>query len=76
VKVYLHSPEDLILDKLWYYSLSRQTKHPRDMCSIIKSVGETLDFEHISSWAKQRGLTAIWQELLDQLASRSGSEEG
>ncbi len=73
-EVYLHSPEDLILYKLWYYSLSRQTKHPRDIGSIIKSVGETLDFEYIATWAAQLGLTALWQELLDQLESSSGSD--
>ena len=34
-EVYLHSPEDLILYKLWYYSLSQQTKHLRDITAIV-----------------------------------------
>ncbi len=43
-EVYLHSPEDLIIYKLWYYSLSRQTKHPRDIGSIIKSTWGDVGF--------------------------------
>jgi hypothetical protein len=34
-EVYLHSPEDLIRYKLWYYSLSQQIKHIRDITSIV-----------------------------------------
>ena len=36
-EVYLHSPEDLIIYKLWYYSISQQTKHIRDITSIVMS---------------------------------------
>jgi hypothetical protein len=32
--IYAHSPEDLIIYKVWYYSLSFQTKHVRDVISI------------------------------------------
>ena len=43
-EVRLHSPEDLIIYKLWYYSLSQQTKHVRDITSIVMSLVDELDF--------------------------------
>ena len=36
-KVYIHSPEDLILYKLMYFGLSQQSKHSRDIAAILKS---------------------------------------
>jgi hypothetical protein len=74
-EVYLHSPEDLIIYKLWYFSLSRQTKHTRDIISIITSLGDELDFGYITNWTAQRGLSSLWKELLDSLDRESGSEE-
>ncbi len=46
-KVHLHSPEDLIIYKLWYYSLSQQTKHLRDIASIVLTLGGDLDEAYI-----------------------------
>ncbi len=34
-KVYIHSPEDLILYKLIYFGLSHQSKHSRDIAAIL-----------------------------------------
>ncbi len=31
--VYVHAPEDLILNKVAYYGLSQQEKHVRDIAS-------------------------------------------
>ncbi|HSK89536.1 MAG TPA: hypothetical protein VK880_14330 [Anaerolineales bacterium] len=36
-KVYIHSPEDLILYKLIYFGLSQKSKHARDIATIFKS---------------------------------------
>jgi hypothetical protein len=74
-EVYLHSPEDWIIDKRGHDSLSRQTKHPGDIGSIIKSCGGALDFEYNPSWAARQGLTAIGEERLDQLGLKLGLEE-
>ena len=71
-EVYLHSPEDLILYKLWYYSLSQQTKHLRDISSIVLSVGDQLDYEYIALWANQKGLTSLWNELYARIQARQG----
>jgi hypothetical protein len=64
--VYVHSPEDLILYKTWYFSLSQQTKHVRDIAAILKSMGSAIDFKYIESWTARLGLSSTWQALLDQ----------
>jgi hypothetical protein len=61
--VYVHSPEDLIIYKLWYYSISRQTKHVRDIAAILQSNGDTLDTAYIDKWVDLKGLRPVWQEL-------------
>ena len=66
-EIYIHSPEDLIIYKMLYYSLSQQTKHIRDIGSIIKTIGEQLDYEYIQRWAAEKQLVAIWQEILQEL---------
>lgn len=66
-EVYIHSPEDLIIYKMLYYSLSQQTKHIRDIGSITKTRGEQLDYEYIQSWAIKKQLTSIWLEIKHEL---------
>src|SRR5215216_6172866 len=65
-KVYIHSPEDLILYKLNYFGLSQQSKHSRDIAAILKSKKDELDLDYIEQWAAQLGLTSIWKEILDR----------
>ena len=66
-EVFLHSPEDLIIYKLWFYSISHQTKHIRDITSIVMTLGDELDFNYIESWVKKKGLTSIWGDLLARI---------
>ena len=66
-EVFIHSPEDLIIYKMLYYSLSQQTKHIRDIGSIIKVRGNELDYEYIQKWAVTKQLTGIWQEIRREL---------
>ncbi len=66
-KVFVHSPEDLILYKMLYYSLSQQTKHIRDIGAIIGAMNEKLDYAYIQKWAKQKDLTAIWETIQKEL---------
>lgn len=66
-KVYLHSPEDLILYKLWYYSLSQQSKHLRDITAIVLTLGDSLDGSYIHRWAQQKGVNTLWDELLERI---------
>lgn len=66
-KVYLHSPEDLIIYKLWYYGISQQTKHVRDIVSIVEAVGDDLEVAYIGNWADRKGLGTLWQELYQRI---------
>jgi hypothetical protein len=70
-EVYLHSPEDLILYKLWYYSLNQQTKHLRDITAIVITQGDELDINYIESWASRKGLNTLWQELFTRINAGS-----
>ena len=73
-EVYLHSPEDLILYKLWYFSLSQQTKHLRDITAIVITLSDELDFNYIELWAKRKGLNTLWRELLTRIRSDSQTQ--
>lgn len=62
-KVYVHSAEDIIIYKLLYYALSQQTKHVRDIGSILKIKGDELDYTYIEKWVAKKELGAIWDEI-------------
>lgn len=62
-EVYLHTPEDLILNKLMYYGMSQQTKHLRDITAIVKTLGDDLDVEYLRRWVDEMGLQALWENL-------------
>jgi hypothetical protein len=64
-KVYIHSPEDLILYKLIYFGLSQQSKHSRDIAAILKSKKNELDLNYIEEWVASLGLVSMWREMLD-----------
>ena len=59
---FVHSAEDLILYKLIYYAISRQTKHARDIASILRRT-TAVDYSYIESWAARKEVLDVWQEL-------------
>ena len=62
--VFVHAPEDLILNKVAYYGLSQQTKHIRDIASILTiSTAEAVDWEYFHYWVGQLGLDEVWSEV-------------
>ncbi len=67
-KVYVHSPEDLILYKLMYLGLSGQPKHARDIAAILRAKKNQLDFGYIEEWVTRLGLGSVWKEMLDSIA--------
>ena len=69
-EVYIHSPEDLIIYKLWYYSLSQQTKHLRDITAIVITLGDELDTHYIEEWANKKGLFTLWEGMLERIRGR------
>ena len=66
-RVYVHSPEDLILYKLIYLGISGQPKHARDIAAILKANRDKLEFEYIEAWVVQLGLGSTWKELKDSI---------
>jgi hypothetical protein len=69
-ELFLHSAEDLIIYKLWYYSLSQQTKHLRDITSIVLTLGKALDYDIIQYWTDKKGLTTLWGDLLAKIRAQ------
>ena len=67
-KVYIHSPEDLILYKLMYFGLSQQSKHSRDIAAILKSKKDELELDYIEEWTSRLGLSSLWKEMLDNVS--------
>ncbi len=67
-KVFIHSPEDLILYKLMYFGLSQQSKHSRDIAAILKAKKNELDLGYIEQWAARLGLSSLWKEMLDDVS--------
>ncbi len=68
--LYVHSPEDLILYKLWYYRISHQTKHPHDIYAILLAQEGQIDLEYIQEWVNRLGLGSVWEELLKNRPGR------
>lgn len=65
--VFVHSPEDLILYKVRFYRTSGQTKHVRDIVSILLAQRDSLDQDYIDHWIQRHGWLAAWQEILQYM---------
>jgi len=66
-KVYIHSPEDLVIYKLLYFGMRQQSKHARDIAAILRAKTNRLDFEYIDHWVDRFGLRSVWTEMLDNI---------
>ena len=62
------SPEDVILKKMQYYLEGGSEKHIRDISGILKLSGDRINAQYVAEWAKQLGLTDIWETVLRKLA--------
>jgi hypothetical protein len=67
-KVYVHSPEDLILYKLMYLGLSGQPKHARDIAAILRAKKNQLDLRYIEERVNRLGFGSVWNEMLDSVS--------
>jgi hypothetical protein len=66
--VFVHSPEDLILNKVAYYGLSQQTKHIYDIASILATLGmDYIDWTYFNFWVEKLGLEDAWREVNDEV---------
>lgn len=72
-EAYAAAPEDVIIGKLWYYSEGGSEKHLRDIASMLKISGASIDRGYVDFWAKQLGYEEAWQAILTRLRE---SEKG
>jgi hypothetical protein len=70
--VYVHAPDDLILNKVRYYSLSRQSKHIRDIASIVVSPDTPIDWDYFDQWLQRLGIEEPWSEIKSAIESMIG----
>jgi hypothetical protein len=58
------SPEDVILGKLWFHSEGGSGKHLRDIASILRVSGESVDRDEVTAWATKLGYLDTWNHIL------------
>ena len=61
-------PEDIILGKLWYYSVGGSEKHLRDISGILNVSGSLVDRDDVAAWAAKLGFTPAWEAVLARIA--------
>ncbi|MFV1950933.1 MAG: hypothetical protein ACC630_03080 [Nitrospinota bacterium] len=61
------SPEDVIIMKMRYYKEGESEKHIRDITSILKISGDSIDRDYIENWAHRLDLLDIWKAILAKL---------
>ena len=60
--LWLVSPEDLVLSKLWWAKDSHSEQQLSDIGNILQQVKE-LDREYLDEWVQNLGLTEIYQRV-------------
>ena len=65
-RVFVASPEDVILGKLWYYAEGGSEKHLRDIVGILKRGGDCVNVAKLTHWAELLGYTTIWEAVLQR----------
>ena len=67
-KLWLTSPEDIILQKLIWHDAGGRTsqRQLRDVDGVIEVQGERLDREYLAHWAEVAGVDDILGDLLEQ----------
>lgn len=68
---YVAAPEDVIIAKMIYYKEGESEKHLRDIASMLRISSAEIDREYVTRWAKELGLTEIWQAILTRVDSAS-----
>jgi len=61
-RVFIESPEDLILSKLDSAKESRSQAQLDDVRNLLRSV-QDLDTEYLSRWVDRLGLTTLYEEV-------------
>jgi hypothetical protein len=59
------SAEDVILKKLEYYREGGSDKHVRDIISILKIAGPTVDRAYLADWVSRLSLDDAWRVVVE-----------
>lgn len=66
IKMYLCSPEDIILNKLEWYKAGNQVSERQwlDVLGVIKVQGDSLELEYMKRWAKELDVLDLLEKAL------------
>lgn len=63
VRGFVAAPEDVILKKLQYFQAGASDKHLRDIASMLKISGETMDRDYLERWAVDLRVVDEWNSV-------------
>ena len=63
-KIYLASPEDLIISKMRWSQRSSSEKQKRDIIAILKVQQENIDYPYVHRWVSEFKLSALLEEMI------------
>ena len=59
-KVFVCSPEDVVIAKLRWAKIQTSDRQLRDAAGILRTQGDSLDLEYIEAWVKKLALSDQW----------------
>lgn len=62
-RVYVASPEDVILAKLQWAKLANSERQLQDAAGIVRTQGSKLDIEYIEGWVRELGVAEEWHKV-------------
>lgn len=65
-KLYVASPEDVILSKLEWAKLSKSERQIRDVAGILRTKGDTLDQGYLTVWVQALNVGEQWTTALSE----------
>jgi hypothetical protein len=71
--VTIAAPEDVILGKLWYFSLGGGDRHLRDIAGILRVTGEGVNRTEVERWAARLGYLEIRQQIVAKVDAPDSS---
>jgi hypothetical protein len=75
--VYVHSPEDIVLQKLAWYRLGNEVsdKQWADILGILRTQRGNLDEAHLTHWASELKVADLWQRAQAELSRPTAASE-
>jgi hypothetical protein len=61
------SPEDVIIMKMKYYQEGQSEKHLRDITSMLKISGDSINTSYIEQWAERLNVFGIWRAVIEKV---------